>query len=121
METLASTFAPGIELPSPLFGTFVFKGADDVRELFTAVYDLLGEVTWESPIGTDAPRVAMEHARVAGLRIDNAMHFDLDREGRILRMRPHLRPLLAVLVFAALIGPRMARHPGVVLRAIRRS
>ena len=48
------------------------------------------------------------------------MHFELDDQGRILRIGPHLRPLLAVLIFAALMGPRVAHHPGVVLRAIHR-
>jgi hypothetical protein len=65
--TLASTLAPDLELHSPLFGSFIFKGCDDVRELLTVVYDLLDAVSWEPLIGTNAPRVAVEHATVAGL------------------------------------------------------
>lgn len=120
MDALAATFAPDVELTSPIIGSAVFKGAADVRAVLTAVYGLLGKVVWEPPIGTGRERVAVAHTTVVGLRIDDAMHFELDDEGRIERIRPHLRPLLAVTVFALLIGPRVAIHPGLVLRALRR-
>jgi hypothetical protein len=47
------------------------------------------------------------------------MAFDLDDEGRISRIRPHLRPWLATTLFALLLGPQVARHPRVVWRALR--
>jgi hypothetical protein len=34
-------------------------------------------------------------------------------------IRPHLRPWLALTVFAIKLGPKVARHPGVVMRALR--
>jgi hypothetical protein len=92
MDALASGFAADVELPSPLFGSFRFKGSDDVKEVLTAVYRLLGRVTWEPVIGAGPERVAVAHATVAGLRIDDAMHFELDAQGQIRRIRPHLRP-----------------------------
>ena len=36
------------------------------------------------------------------------------------RIRPHLRPWLAITLFALLLGPKIARHPGVLRRALRR-
>jgi hypothetical protein len=47
------------------------------------------------------------------------MAFDLADDGRISRIRPHLRPWLATTLFALLLGPQVARHPGVVWRALR--
>jgi hypothetical protein len=41
------------------------------------------------------------------------------RDGLIRRIRPHLRPWLATTLFALLLGPKVVRHPGVVLRACR--
>ena len=37
------------------------------------------------------------------------------------RIRPHLRPWLGLTGFALLVGPQLARHPGVILRALRRA
>jgi hypothetical protein len=47
------------------------------------------------------------------------MVFELDDDGRIARIRPHLRPWLALTVLALRLGPTIARRPGVVWRALR--
>jgi hypothetical protein len=119
MEALAATFASDVELPSPLLGMVTFRGREDVKAVLSAVYGLLGEVIWEEPIGSADSRVVVARARFAGLRIDDAMIFELDPDGGIRRIRPHLRPLFATIVFALLLGPRVARRPSVVLRALR--
>jgi SnoaL-like domain len=119
MAGLASTLAPGVELPSPLIGRAVFKGRDDVLALLASVYGMLREVRWEQPIGDASRQVAIAEARVAGLRIGDAMGFELDGDGLISRVRPHLRPLLASTVFFLMIGPRVARRPAILLRALR--
>lgn len=119
MQALAATFAANVELPSPLFGSFRFRGSGDVRAVLSAVYALLDEVSWEEPIGSGRTRVAVAHAHFLGIHIDDAMIFELDAEDRIRLIRPHLRPLFATIVFALLLGPRVALHPSVVLRALR--
>jgi hypothetical protein len=119
MAAMRSTLAADIRLPSPLLGRMTFKGADDVGFLLGAVYGLLRDVRWEPPIGAGGERVVVAEARLAGLRIGDAMVFELDEQGLIGRIRPHLRPLLATTVFGLMIGPRVIRRPGVVLRALR--
>jgi hypothetical protein len=119
MEALVATFASNVELPSPLFGTLRFRGSEDVKAVLSAVYGLLSQVTWEEPIGSGQTRAVVAHAKFVGLRMDDAMLFELDAEGRIRRIRPHLRPLFATVVFALMLGPRVALHPSVVLRALR--
>jgi hypothetical protein len=119
MEALAATFAPEVELPSPLFGMIKFRGRDDVKVVLSAVYGLLSKVTWEEPIGSGPARVVVAHAKFAGLAIDDAMLFELDEDDRIRCIRPHLRPLFATIVFALLLGPRVALHPSVLRRALR--
>jgi hypothetical protein len=44
---------------------------------------------------------------------------ELAPDGRIRRISPHLRPWLALSTLALKLGVRMARHPGVLLRALR--
>jgi hypothetical protein len=119
MDAAVETFAENIRLPSPLFRVLTFEGREDMRTLLSAVYGLLKDVSWEPPIGERTVRVAVARGRIAGLRIDDAMVFELDSAGQIEAIRPHLRPLLATAVFALLIPTRIAGKPGVLLRALR--
>ncbi len=112
--------APDVELPSPLSRPMTFKGREDVGFLLETVYGVLRGVRWEEPIGEGSSRVAVDAcAASAVLRIGDAMLFELDQDGLIRRIRPHLRPWLAISIFAVLVGPRVFRRPGAVMRALR--
>jgi len=116
---MVATLAPDAELVSPVSGKLLFRGTEDIHFLLAAVYGLLTDVRWDPDIGDDHMRVAVGGARVGGVRIGDAMVFELDEQGRIRRIRPHLRPWLALTVFSLMVAPRVARRPGVVLRALR--
>jgi hypothetical protein len=49
----------------------------------------------------------------------DAMVCELDQDGLIRRVRPYLRPWLGLTFLALVLGPKLARHPGVLLRAAR--
>jgi hypothetical protein len=115
---MMATMAPDVELVSPISGRMVFRGEADVRLLLTAVYGTLKGLRWTNSLGEGESRVAVGEARVAGIRMTDAMVFDLNSEGRIQRISPHLRPWLALTVFALIQGPKVGRHPGVVRRAL---
>jgi hypothetical protein len=118
VDRMMSALAPHAELASPLSGRMVFRGHNDLRVLLAAVYGGLSDLTWQEVIGEGSTRVAVSTARIAGVTITDAMVLDLDDTGRIKRIRPHLRPWLAITLFALLLGPKIARHPGVVRRAL---
>src|SRR4029077_21068126 len=120
VDRIVSTLSPDAELVSPLSGRMVFRGRDDLRVLLGAVYGGLSGLTWREVIGDGATRVAVSDGRIAGVTITDAMVLELDDAGLIVRIRPHLRPWLAITLFALLLGPKIARHPGVVRRALRR-
>jgi SnoaL-like domain len=120
VDGIISTLAPDAELLSPLVARMVFHGHDDLRVLLGAVYGGLSNLVWHDVIGDGPTRVAVSDARIAGMTITDAMVLELDDTGLILRMRPHLRPWLAITLFALLLGPKIARHPGVLARALRR-
>ena len=120
VDRIVSALAPDAELLSPLSGRMVFRGRDDLRVLLGAVYGGLSGLTWREVIGDGATRVAVSDAQIAGVTITDAMVLELDDAGLIVRIRPHLRPWLAITLFALLLGPKIARHPGVVRRALRR-
>jgi hypothetical protein len=120
IDRLMGTLSADAELVSPISGRMVFSGHDDVRLLLGAVYSTIGDLRWTEEVGDGSARVLIGEFRVGPLRGSDAMAFDLDPDGRIRRIRPHLRPWLATTLFALLLGPQVARHPGVIWRALRR-
>lgn len=115
METLTAD----VEVVSPISGRMVFRGSDDVEVLLSAVYGSLKGLRWTETIGEGERRVAVGSARLMGVRLTDAMVFDLAPDGRIRRIGPHLRPWLALTLFALELGPKIGRHPGIVWRALR--
>ena len=118
IDGLMFTLAPEIQVVSPLSARMVFSGRDDVRMLLGAVYSSLSGLRWGEQIGTGAHRVVIGEARTAGLPLDDAMIFELAADGRISRIRPHLRPWLGVSVFALRLGAKLIRHPRILMRAV---
>jgi hypothetical protein len=119
IERLIGTLAPDAEIVSPLSGRMIFRGREDAGVLLDAVYSTVQGLSWGEQVGGGASRVVIGTARVAGLRLDDAMVFELADDGSIRRVRPHLRPWLAVTAFALQVAARMLRHPAVLLRALR--
>jgi hypothetical protein len=119
IDALMETLAPEAELISPISGRMVFRGQDDLRALLSAVYGSLKDWRWREEFGDAQRRTVIGDGRVGPFKLGDAMVYDLDDQGRIKRVRPHLRPWLGLTAFALLAGPRIARHPGVIWRALR--
>lgn len=118
MDPLLETLDADVAVVSPISGRMVFRGHDDVGHLLTAVYGTVKDLRWEEPIGDGDRRVLFGRMRIGPLRMTDAMVFELAPDGRIARISPHLRPWLALTVFAAVLGPKVARRPGIVRRAL---
>jgi hypothetical protein len=121
LDRFVETLAPDAELVSPLVARGVIRGRSDLRLLFEAVYGSLSELHWTNEITNGDRAFMIAEARVGPFRIDDAMVLELGPDGRIQRLRPHLRPWLASTWFALVVGIKVARHPGVVWRAVRPS
>jgi hypothetical protein len=119
IDALMQTLAPDVEVVSPISGRMVFSGQDDVRLLLAAVYGSLRGLRWSETVGDGERRVVLGEARVGPVGLTDAMVFELAPDGRIRRISPHLRPWLALTLFAAVLGPRLGRRPGVMWRALR--
>ena len=119
IDGIMATLAPGIEVVSPISGKMVFRGQDDVRVLFSAVYGTLNGLRWTRTAGEGPNWFALGEAKVAGVRMTDAMVFELAPDGAIRRISPHLRPWLALTIFALVLGPKVGLRPGVVLRALK--
>ena len=120
VDRLVDTLSPDAELVSPLLARGVIRGKKDLRLLFAAVYGTLSELRWTDEIMDGDRGFMIAEASLGPFKIDDAMVFELDPDGQIQRIRPHLRPWLASTWFAFAIGVKVARHPGVIWRAMRR-
>lgn len=119
IDGLLATLAPDAELVSPISGHMVFRGRDDLEILLGAIYGSLQELHWGPPLGEGDVRFAIAQSRVLGVRLDDAMVFELAPDGRIKRIRPHLRPWFALTLLALVLPPKLASHLGIVVRALR--
>src|SRR5690242_1200048 len=95
-----------VEVVSPISGRMVFRGEKDVELLLRAVYGSLRGLKWKESFGDGSHRVVYGEARLLGVRMTDAMVFELAEDGRIRRISPHLRPWLALTLFAIVLGPK---------------
>jgi hypothetical protein len=119
IEGIISSLAPDVEVVSPISGRMVFRGQEDVEFLLAAVYGSLTGLHWTRTLGEGRHWVALGEGRLGPVRMTDAMVFELAPDGRIRMIGPHLRPWLALTLFALFLGPKVARRPGVVWRALR--
>jgi hypothetical protein len=118
-DAMVETLSRDAEVVSPLSGLMVFRGREDLRVLLGAVYGSLRGLRWREEVGDGRVRVVLADCWIGPLRLTDAMVFELGEDGQIRRIRPHLRPWLAVTLFALTLGAKLARHPGVLWRATR--
>ena len=116
---LLPVLTPDCEVVSPISGRMVFRGTKDLRVLLGAVYSTTRGMRWTEEVGEGAARVLIGEFKVGPFRCTDAMAFDLTPDGKIRRIRPHLRPYLGTTLFAMSLGLKVGVHPGVVLRALR--
>jgi hypothetical protein len=119
IDGIMATLTPDVELVSPISGKMVFRGSDDVGLLVRGVYGSLKGLRWTDAFGEGERRVIFGEARLLGVRLTDAMILDLAADGRIRRIGPHIRPWLALTLFAVVLGPKLGVHPAVVRRALR--
>lgn len=119
IDGIMAACSDDVELISPISGRMVFRGSGDVRYLLTAVYGSLRGLRWTESLGEGESRVILGEARLLGVRLTDAMVLELAPDGRIRRIGPHLRPWLALTLFALVLGSKVGRSPGVVWRALR--
>jgi hypothetical protein len=120
IDALVETLADDPELVSPLSGRMVFRGREDLRVLLRVVYGSLRGASWQAPVRDGNWCVVLGESRVGLAHRYDVTVFELAEDGRIQRIRPFVRPWLALSVDALVVGPKMALHLGVVWRSLRK-
>lgn len=119
IDEMLATLAPDAELISPIVGSMVFRGHEDLRVVLRAIYGSLTGLRWHATLSDGRARVTLGTARIGPLTIEDAMLLKVGDDGSIRRIKPHLRPWGAITLFALKLGPRIARSPKVVQRALQ--
>jgi SnoaL-like protein len=120
IDALVETLADDPELISPLSGRMVFRGREDLRVLLRVVYGSLRDASWQAPVRNGTRCVVLGESRVGLAHRYDVTVFELADDGRIQRIRPFVRPWLALTIDALVVGPKMALHLGVVWRSLRK-
>jgi hypothetical protein len=118
VDAMVGTLASEAELVSPISGRMVFRGREDLSILLAAVYGTVRDLHWHEHVGTGDPQVVVGEAKIGPFTLTDATVFELAEDGLIRRLRPHLRPWAALTLFALELGPRVARHAGLMRRAL---
>lgn len=119
IDALRRLFAENCELVSPLSGRLVFRGRHDLAILAKVIYSQLHDLRWTDRWIGDTSAVIRAQSKIGRFPLDDLMVLEFDSDARIIRIRPHLRPLVGSLWLFAILLVRMAPHPGVIRRAFR--
>jgi len=108
-QALIATFAPDVELRSPVTAR-AFRGREEVGELMTELLAVLEDLEYrEVAVNGDAHLVRFR-MRLRGRDVDVVDLMRFDEQGRLREIVVHARPLAGVALFAAVVGPRLARR-----------
>lgn len=110
-EALIATFAPDIELRSPVTAR-PFRGREEVGELMTELLAALDGLEYrEVAVDGDAVLVRFR-MRLRGRDVDVVDLMRFDSDGLLREVVVHARPMASVALFASIVGPRVARRRG---------
>jgi hypothetical protein len=118
IDMIMESLSRDVEVASPIVGRMLFRGQRDVRILFSAVYSLATDLEWHRELVAEQTHVLVGELNVGPFRLSDAMVLDVDDDGHICRVTPHLRPWLGLTVFAICLGTRLIMTPSVLWRAI---
>lgn len=119
VKAMVATLAPTAEFLSPISGRMKFIGKNDLHTLYAVVYGALSNLRWTHTTADDDIRIVLGEATIWRVHITDAMVIELNDNGEIQRITPHIRPWLGLTLIALAVGSKMLRHPRVIRRALR--
>ena len=107
-DAFVACLAPTAVLHSPISNRIDFVGPEQIGAVLREVYAIVDAVRVIEVVD-EAPRLALHlEGRAGGERFEEAMHARFDPEGRVVELTLFVRPMPALLVFAAALAPRLA-------------
>src|SRR4051794_28393866 len=104
-----ATFAPDVVLRSPVTAR-PFRGRDSVGELMTILVEAVEDFEYTAVVDGGDVQVLAFRMRLDGRDVEAVDLVRYDDDGLISEIVVYARPLAATALFAALLGPRLARR-----------
>jgi len=111
LDRWIDALAPDVVLHSPLLTT-PFQGREVARELYGVLFDLFGQVTIVDRWRAGDTEVVFWSGELRHQTVEGVDVLRYRPEGTIGEIRVLMRPLTAIGVFAAAVGPAFARRRG---------
>jgi hypothetical protein len=109
IEQLEASLADDVVLRSPIFSV-PFEGKEECVELFRALFESLGEMTYLLDEPGD-PGVFAWRTEVNGEPLEGVDLVRLDENDKVKEVTVFMRPLRGIAAFANATGPRLADSP----------
>jgi hypothetical protein len=106
---LVATFAPDVVLRSPVTAR-PFRGREEVGELMTELIGALEDLEYTAVADGGDVQVLAFRMRLGGRDVELVDLLRYDDVGRVAEIVVHGRPLQGSALFAAIVGPRLARR-----------
>jgi SnoaL-like domain len=116
-EMLSQSLSPDVLVRSPILDV-PFEGREEVTSLFSALYEVLGDVTYPFDLPGD-PAVFMWRSDVGGEPLEGVDVYRLNDRGQVQELTVLMRPLPGVAAFSAATGPLLAKRLGGSPAAVR--
>jgi len=111
LERWIDALASDVVLHSPLLTT-PFRGREVARELYGVLFDLFGQVTIVDRWRSGDTEVVVWRGELRHQTVEGVDMLRYRPEGTIGEIRVMMRPLTAIGLFAAAVGPAFARRRG---------
>ncbi|MFI7701424.1 nuclear transport factor 2 family protein [Nonomuraea sp. NPDC049480] len=112
LDALMATLADDVIFRSPLSARASFRGKEQVRELWSAVFDVLSGMRYQSDVGDERTRMLTATARLGRQELHEAAMLAVDDDGLVKEITMWIRPLPALTALMAALGPGLARATG---------
>src|SRR3954470_16808730 len=109
---LVATFAPDVVLRSPVTAR-PFRGREEVGELMAELLAVLEDLEYTAVADAgERTQLLAFRMRLGGRDVDLVDVMRFDEDGLLSEIVVHARPLAGAALFAAVVGPRLARRRG---------
>ncbi|MEV0237264.1 nuclear transport factor 2 family protein [Nonomuraea sp. NPDC050786] len=112
VDALLATLADDVVFRSPLSATASFTGKEEVRELFSVVFDALSDLRYQNDVGDGRRRALTATARLGRQEIHEAALVEVGEDGLIKEITMWIRPLPGLTAMMAALGPGLAKATG---------
>ena len=110
-QALRATFAEGVVLRSPVTSR-PFRGRGEVGELMTELLGAIEGIEYTAVVDGGDVQVLAFRMRLRGREVEAVDLLRYDGDGLVSEIVVHARPLAGTALFAAVVGPRLARRRG---------